>query len=114
MIFFTPNSLRIAGIGYSVPNTVVSNEDLTKLYDTSDEWIYSRTGIKQRRVVSGNQDAIDLGYEAAKNAIEKSGIDLEEIDMYMLNPKSPCIIRDEEDTFTYLILPVNINQNQVR
>ena len=81
--------LRIAGVGYSVPETIITNEDLTKLYDTSDEWIYSRTGIKQRRVVSGNQDAIDLGYEAAKNAIEKSGIDLEEIDMIIAASAAP-------------------------
>ena len=53
--------LRIAGVGYSIPSTVVTNEDLTKLYDTSDEWIYSRTGIKERRLVSGNEDALALG-----------------------------------------------------
>ena len=45
--------LKIAGVGYSIPDTVITNDDLTKLYDTSDEWIYSRTGIKERRVVSG-------------------------------------------------------------
>ena len=66
--------LRIAGVGYSVPNTVVTNEDLTKLYDTSDEWIYSRTGIKERRLVSGEENAVTLGIEASKRAIEKSGI----------------------------------------
>ena len=60
--------LKIAGIGYCVPQTVVTNEDLTKLYETSDEWIYSRTGIKERRVVSGNETAIDLGFDAAKKA----------------------------------------------
>ena len=58
--------LRIAGVGYSVPQTVLTNDDLTKLYETSDEWIYTRTGIKERRVVSGNQDAVDLGYEASQ------------------------------------------------
>lgn len=72
--------LKIAGIGYAVPNTVVTNEDLTKLYETSDEWIYSRTGIKERRVVAGNETAIDLGLEASKKAIEKSGIDVNDID----------------------------------
>ena len=72
--------LKIAGIGYCVPKTVITNEDLTKLYETSDEWIYSRTGIKERRVVSGNETAIDLGLAAAKNAIEKSGIDVNDID----------------------------------
>ena len=72
--------LKIAGVGYSVPKTVVTNEDLTKLYDTSDEWIYTRTGIKERRVVSGNETAVDLGFDAAKKAIEKSGIDINDID----------------------------------
>ena len=72
--------LKIAGIGYSVPKTVITNDDLTKLYDTSDEWIYSRTGIKERRVVSGNETAIDLGFDAAKKAVEKSGIDANSID----------------------------------
>ncbi len=81
--------LRIAGVGYCVPDTVVTNDDLTKLYETSDEWIYSRTGIKERRIVSGEQNAIDLGYEAAKNAIEKSGIDLEEIDMIIAASTAP-------------------------
>ena len=81
--------LRIKGIGYSVPETIITNEDLTKLYETSDEWIYSRTGIKQRRVVSGNQDAIDLGYEAAQKAIAKSGIDIEEIDMIIAASAAP-------------------------
>ena len=72
--------LKIAGIGYSVPKTVITNDDLTKLYDTSDEWIYSRTGIKERRVVTGNETAIDLGFDAAKKAISKSGIDAKELD----------------------------------
>lgn len=72
--------LKIAGIGYSVPETVVTNEDLTKLYDTSDEWIYTRTGIKERRVVSGNETAVDLGFRAAQGAIEKSGLKPEDFD----------------------------------
>lgn len=72
--------LKIAGVGYSVPKTVITNKDLTDLYETSDEWIYTRTGIKERRVVSGNETAIDLGFTAAKNAIEKSGISVNDID----------------------------------
>ena len=81
--------LRIAGVGYSVPETVVTNEDLTKLYDTSDEWIYSRTGIKERRLVSGNESALDLGIEAAKKAIEKSGIKTEEIELIIVASSAP-------------------------
>ena len=81
--------LRIAGVGYSVPNTVVTNEDLTKLYDTSDEWIYSRTGIKERRLVSGEENAVTLGIEASKRALEKSGIKPEEIDMIIVAASAP-------------------------
>ena len=81
--------LRIAGVGYSVPDTVVTNEDLTKLYDTSDEWIYSRTGIKERRLVSGNESAVDLGVEAAKKALDKSGIKPEEIDVVIVASSAP-------------------------
>lgn len=84
--------LRIAGIGYSVPETVITNDDLTKLYETSDEWIYSRTGIKERRLVSGNENAIDLGEKAAKNAIEKSGIDKEDIDLIIAASAAPIEI----------------------
>ena len=81
--------LRIAGVGYSVPETVVTNEDLTKLYDTSDEWIFSRTGIKERRLVSGNESALDLGIEAAKKAIKKSGIKAEEIELIVVASSAP-------------------------
>jgi len=72
--------VKIAGVGYCVPETVVTNDDLTKLYETSDEWIYTRTGIKERRVVSGNETAIDLGLVAAKNAIGNAGIGVDDID----------------------------------
>ena len=81
--------LRIAGVGYSLPETVITNDDLTKLYETSDEWIYTRTGIKERRVVSGEQNAIDLGLEAAQKAIAKSNIDPEKIDLILAATSAP-------------------------
>lgn len=81
--------VKIAGVGYSLPETVVTNDDLTKLYETSDEWIYTRTGIKERRVVSGNEGAIDLGERAAKNAIEKSGLKAEDIDLVIAASSAP-------------------------
>jgi len=81
--------LRIAGVGYSLPETVVTNDDLTKLYETSDEWIYSRTGIKERRVVSGEQNAIDLGFEAAQRALEKADISPDEIDLIIAASSAP-------------------------
>jgi len=82
--------MRIAGVGYSVPETVITNDDLTKLYETSDEWIYTRTGIKERRVVSGNETAIDLGLKAAKNALSKSGFKPENIDCVIAAASAPA------------------------
>ena len=107
--------LRIAGVGYSLPETVITNDDLTKLYDTSDEWIYSRTGIKERRVVSGEENAIDLGFDAAKKAIAKSGINPDDIDLIIAAASAPpdlypqlhaTFIKDSElkDKFLHLIL----------
>ena len=81
--------LRIAGVGYSVPDAVITNDDLTKLYDTSDEWIYTRTGIKERRVVSGNENAVDLGEKAARKAIEKAGMKIEDIDCVIAAASAP-------------------------
>ncbi len=81
--------LRIAGVGYCVPDTVITNDDLTKLYETSDEWIYTRTGIKERRIVSGNESAIDLGVKASQNALEKSGFKAEDIDCIIAAASAP-------------------------
>lgn len=81
--------LRIAGMGYSVPETIITNDDLTKLYDTSDEWIYTRTGIKERRIVSGNESAVDLGFIASQKAIEKAGMKVEDIDCIIAAASAP-------------------------
>lgn len=81
--------LRIAGVGYSVPETVITNDDLTKLYDTSDEWIYTRTGIKERRIVSGEENAVDLGFQAALSAIEKAKIDPQDIELIIAASSAP-------------------------
>lgn len=81
--------LRIAGVGYCVPDTVITNDDLTKLYETSDEWIYTRTGIKERRVVTGNESAVDLGVKAAENALNKSGFKAEDIDCVIAAASAP-------------------------
>ena len=81
--------LRIAGVGYSIPKTVITNDDLTKLYDTSDEWIYSRTGIKERRMVSGDESAFELGVDAAKNALAKSNIKTEDIELVIVATSAP-------------------------
>lgn len=81
--------LKIAGVGYSVPETIITNEDLTKLYDTSDEWIYTRTGIKERRVVKGEESAIDLGFKAASNALRKAKMLAQDIDLIIAASSAP-------------------------
>ncbi len=79
--------IKIAGIGFQVPKTVITNDDLTKIIDTSDEWIRTRTGIERRHVLSGNESAVQMGIMAAKKALEKSKIDVEKID-YIIAPAS--------------------------
>lgn len=72
--------IKIAGIGFNVPKTVITNDDLSKILDTSDEWIKTRTGIEKRHVLSGNETAVQMGIEAGKKALLKSGINPKEID----------------------------------
>lgn len=74
---------KILGTGSYVPNNIITNKDMEKYVDTSDEWICSRTGIKERRIVS-SQSTLDLAYNAAMNAIESSKIDKESIDLLIL------------------------------
>lgn len=81
--------LKIAGVGYSVPDTVITNDDLKKLYETSDEWIYSRTGIRERRLVSGNESAIDLGVTASLQALENAKISPDDLDMIIAASSTP-------------------------
>ena len=72
--------IKIAGLGFQVPETVIANDDLTKILDPSDEWIKTRTGIERRHVLSGNENAVDLAVSASKKALEKSKINPEDID----------------------------------
>lgn len=79
--------IKIAGLGFQVPKTVITNDDLTKIIDTSDEWIRTRTGIERRHVLSGNESAVEMGIGAAKRALEKAKINVEDID-YIIAPAS--------------------------
>jgi 3-oxoacyl-[acyl-carrier-protein] synthase-3 len=79
----------IAGIGHYVPPGVVTNFDLEKLMETSDEWIRQRTGIAERRHVAPGVSTSDLGHEAAVRAIEDAGIDKSEIDFIIAATLSP-------------------------
>lgn len=82
---------RIAGLGYYVPPRVVTNDDLSKIIDTNDEWIQERTGIQQRRhVVKGDGDTTTtMGIKAAKIAIERSGLTAQDIDFIVFATLSP-------------------------
>lgn len=78
---------RIIGTGSFFPQRIVSNDDLSKIVDTNDEWISTRTGIKQRRVSEGD-DSSSLAIEAAKEAILDAKIDVKEIDLIILATSS--------------------------
>ena len=81
---------KIIGLGYYVPDNVVTNDDLSKMMDTSDEWIQERTGIKERRhVIKGEDTTASLGVKAAKIAIERAGIDKDDIDFIVFATLSP-------------------------
>ncbi len=76
-------------IGAYVPQKVLTNADLSQMVDTTDEWITKRTGIKERHIAAKNETTSDMGVEAAKKAIERSGIDKSEIDMVICATISP-------------------------
>jgi 3-oxoacyl-[acyl-carrier-protein] synthase III len=76
-------------IGSYVPSKILSNADLEKMVDTSDEWIFKRTGIKERRIAAIDETTSDMGVNAAKQAIERSGINPSDIDMVVCATISP-------------------------
>jgi 3-oxoacyl-[acyl-carrier-protein] synthase-3 len=81
---------RIAGIGMYVPKNVVTNNDLTRVMDTSDEWIQERTGIKERRYAIPFEDTTTtMGVEAARIAMERAGVSTSEIDFIIFSTLSP-------------------------
>src|SRR5258706_7424835 len=72
---------RIAGTGSYLPEKIVTNADLEKLVDTSDEWIRSRTGIHQRHVAAEGETTTDLAEHASRRAIEAAGVTAADIDL---------------------------------
>jgi len=93
----------ILGLGCYLPPKKITNADLEKMTETSDEWITTRTGIKERRIADKDVAASDLGVEAAKIAIEDAGLGAEDIDLIitatitpdMAFPATACIIQDK-------------------
>ncbi len=80
---------RIAGTGSYLPKNIMTNHDLEKLVDTSDQWIRERTGIEQRHIVDDGQTAVDLAEQAAREAITAAGIDPHEIDLIVFATSTP-------------------------
>lgn len=94
---------KISGTGYYVPQKKVTNFDLEKILDTSDEWIRTRTGIEERRFAEKGEEASDLATKAAKKAIENANIDKNEIDLIILAtitgdyifPATACVVQEK-------------------
>ncbi len=81
---------KIAGLGYYVPENIVTNDDLSKLMDTNDAWIQERTGIQERRhIIKGEDTTTSMGVKAAKIAIERSGVAKDDIDFVIFATLSP-------------------------
>src|SRR5947209_19023186 len=93
----------ILGTGHSYPEGILTNADLEKMVDTSDEWITSRTGIKQRRKAAPNEYTSQFAVRASREAIERAGIDPAEIDLILcatvtpdqILPSTACLIQAE-------------------
>lgn len=91
----------VLGLGISIPKKVITNSDLEQMVNTSDEWILKRTGISERKILEMDEPAYKLGAEAAKMAIEDSGLTPEDIDLIIvttetpdyLTPSTSCIIQ---------------------
>lgn len=81
---------KISGLGFYVPENVVTNDDLSKIMDTNDEWIQERTGIRERRhIIKGEDTTTTMGVKAAKIAIERAGISKDDIDFIIFATLSP-------------------------
>lgn len=96
-------NVGILGTGSALPEKVLTNFDLEKMVDTNDEWIVSRTGIRERRISDENTAVSDLAYEASLKALEASGVSAEEIDLIIVAtvtpdmsfPSTACILQDK-------------------
>jgi len=97
------HNVKISGTGYYVPNLVIKNSDITKISNTSDEWIIENTGIKERRIVGEGENSSYLGGLAASHAITNANLSVYDIDMLIvatatpdkLSPSTACIIKDD-------------------
>ncbi|KAG8476831.1 hypothetical protein CXB51_030405 [Gossypium anomalum] len=101
---------KLVGCGSAVPSLSVSNDDLAKIVDTSDEWISVRTGIRNRRVISGKENLRNLAVEAAKKALKMANVEPDDLDLILLCTSTP------EDIFgdapkVLILLDAYLNSN---
>lgn len=95
--------LHIVATGRYAPEKIVTNDDLSQIVDTSDEWIYTRTGMKKRHFCSGEEGNVFMASEAAKQALEKAGIDPEQIGALVVAtfsgdyfvPSTACLVQKQ-------------------
>jgi len=80
---------RITGTGSYLPEKILTNHDLEKMVDTSDEWIRDRTGISERHIAADNEFTVDLAEQAARKAIEAAGISVDDIDLVIVATTTP-------------------------
>lgn len=83
---------KIAGTGSYLPKKILSNQDLEKMVDTTDEWIFARTGIRERRIVADGEATSDLALNAAEKAIESARIDRQQIDLIIIATTTPDMV----------------------
>ena len=88
----TQRTVSIIGTGSYVPEKILTNEDLSRMVDTSDEWITTRTGIKQRRIAAKDEHTSDMAAKAALKAIEQAKISLAEIDLILVATATPDML----------------------
>ncbi|MDX8405275.1 MAG: beta-ketoacyl-ACP synthase III [Mariprofundus sp.] len=85
-------TVHIAGIGGYLPERILSNKDLEKLVDTTDDWIKERTGIEERHIIAEDQMTSDLAVEAARQALADAGISIDDIDALVVATTTPDMI----------------------
>ena len=80
---------KIISTGSYLPDKILSNKDIERIVDTSDEWIIERTGIKKRHIASTEESSVDMAYKASLDAIERSKINVKEIDIIIVATTTP-------------------------
>lgn len=81
--------IKFTGIGAALPSEIVTNKDLEKLFDTSDDWIYTRTGIRERRVVNETESGLSLSVAASKQALKNANLDPKDLDLIIVATTTP-------------------------